>query len=104
MYSLTVIKNLDHPDGRIFREEHGCNALDAFEVAELIGFYPDHFKPKDETTAAFLENGKEFIAKVKKGIEEAKATKSAEAAREAEVRKRVEAALNEENKKTKGAK
>lgn len=56
MYALKVIKHLDHPDGRIFEPGHDCNALDAFEVAELVTDYPEHFEAADDITATFLEN------------------------------------------------
>lgn len=56
MYLLKVTKHLDHPDGRIFEPGHDCSALDAFEVAELVTDYPDHFEAGDELTKALLEN------------------------------------------------
>jgi hypothetical protein len=56
MYKLKVIKHLDHPDGRIFEPGHDCDALDAFEVAELVNDYPDYFEAGDDLTGAFLEN------------------------------------------------
>ena len=54
MYSLKVLKELYHPDGRIFMPGHDCNALDAFEVAELVVNYPGHFEAGDLLSAALV--------------------------------------------------
>ena len=51
MYSLKVLKSLQHPDGRIFEPGHDCHSLDLFELAELMANYPDHFAPSDDVTA-----------------------------------------------------
>lgn len=55
-YKLKVKEHLDHPDGRIFEPGHDCDALDAFEVSELVTDYPDHFEAADDVTAEFLKN------------------------------------------------
>ena len=68
MYSLIVLKALQHPDGRIFQTEHNCHALDAFEVAELVTNYPEHFQAADDITSAFLEN-KENVAHLAAAVE-----------------------------------
>jgi hypothetical protein len=56
MYSLKVIKHLEHPDGRLFEPGHDCHALSAFEVAELVVDYPGYFEAADDVTQAFMEN------------------------------------------------
>lgn len=53
---LKVLKHLDHPDGRIFEPGHDCDALDIFEVAELIENYPDYFEAGDEITADVVKD------------------------------------------------
>ena len=54
MYSLKVLKDLQHPDGRNFAVGHDCKSLDAFEVSELIADYPEYFEPADEATVEFI--------------------------------------------------
>lgn len=56
MYSLKVLKYLEHPDGRIFEPGHNCKALDIFEVAELVDSYPDVFDALDEITADVVKD------------------------------------------------
>lgn len=56
MYSLKVLKSLQHPDGRYFEPGHDCHALDAFEVSELIVDYPEYFEGADEITLDFMKD------------------------------------------------
>lgn len=56
MYSLNVLMGFVHPDGRIFDPDHPCKSLDAFEVAELVTDYPEHFDGADEITKDFIAN------------------------------------------------
>ena len=56
MYSLKVLKNLSHPDGREFAVGHNANSLSVFEVAELVIDYPDYFEAADEITADTIKN------------------------------------------------
>jgi hypothetical protein len=56
MYSLKVLKHLDHPDGRIFEPGHNCRSLSVFEVAELLDEYPDYFEAGDEATVELAKD------------------------------------------------
>lgn len=56
MYSLKVLKTLDHPDGRHFMPGHDCHALNVFEVAELVIGYPEYFAPADDLTADLVQD------------------------------------------------
>lgn len=49
-FSLKVLKDLEHPDGRIFSVGHDCNSLDLFEASELLFEYPDNFEGANEVT------------------------------------------------------
>lgn len=59
MYTLIVLKELTHPDGRLFLPGHDCNALSGSEVRELIENYPDYFEGKDDLTKEYIEQLKE---------------------------------------------
>jgi hypothetical protein len=56
MYTLKVKKGFTHSDGRIFLEEHDCQSLTMFEVAELVTDYPDNFEAADALTAETIQN------------------------------------------------
>ena len=72
MYSLKVLKHLDHPDGRNFEPGHDCHALSPFEVAELVTDYPDYFKAADTVTEDFLANT-ENVAHLAEAVNRTKA-------------------------------
>lgn len=55
MYTLEVVKSFTHPDGREFVQGHPCNALNVFEVAELLTAYPKNFKSGDALTKDLAE-------------------------------------------------
>lgn len=61
MYTLEVTQSFTHPDGRVFVEGHPCQALNVFEVAELLMDYPDSFKPGDELTKDLAEGDPERL-------------------------------------------
>lgn len=60
MYTLKVLKDFSHPDGRNFAVGHDCNALIIFEVAELVTEYPDHFKGGDELTTSLIADAEKM--------------------------------------------
>lgn len=71
MYKLIVLQDLQLEDGRIYAVGHDCNSLSAFEVAELVYQYPEHFEAGDSMTVDFMANSEnvERLAKaaIKKG-------------------------------------
>lgn len=59
MFSLKVLKDLQHPDGRIFSVGHDCRSLTLFELAELVNDFPGCFEGADEiTTEAIADKPK----------------------------------------------
>lgn len=57
MYTLKVKQEITLPDGRLFLPDHDVSSLTAFEVAELVSEYPNHFEAADQATTDFLANG-----------------------------------------------
>lgn len=74
MYSLKVLKDLQHPDGRNFAIGHDCHALTIFEVAELVAEFPDCFEASDEQTADIV-NDKEKVKHYADAVKVQKAEK-----------------------------
>lgn len=56
MYSLKVKKDLTTESGTIYMVGHDCKQLTAFEAAELLVKYPEHFEPADDLTADFAKD------------------------------------------------
>ena len=61
MYTLEVVESFTHPDGREFVAGHPCQALNVFEVAELLVEFPNNFKPGDDLTKDLAEGDSEQL-------------------------------------------